>query len=239
MNRSDLRTLVIAIGLLACTVPVAAQETGEPPANGGVTQEPPVTALPTVEELEQRLAALSEAGGLAEDVVAKIREQYTQAIRFLGEAEAEAKRAADLRALADSAPQRFEAARAELATPTVDPVIPAPAEAKLIDLEQSLRTAQAESDRARAADAALEAETQQRSTRRVEIPQQIAAARQRLDELRAAPDAIVPNGPADLISARRISRRAEQAAATARIDALTAELAIFPFRCKNDLLDAR
>jgi len=210
----------------------AANDTTRSPLNGDAA-----SSLPTVEQLEQRLASIIEGNGLPENATAATREAYTQAIAFIREANAESTRAAELRALAESAPTRLQEVQQALAQPQPDIDVQPPDDATLQELNEGLLAAESEVQLAKGAVSSLEAEAQQRSIRRVQAPQLLADARQRLDELRAAPDPPGADAVDVLVAASQVLRQAERAALRSRIDALTAEIA--GIKARSELLTAR
>lgn len=213
-----LPTLLIFVAL-AIVGPTSAQQ-------GGSTDAPL-----RADEIRARLQSLGENDSA-------LAAQYREALTHLETADAATARAVEARRQAAEAPAKLDAIRAELARPSQAPIPSAPADATLATLEQSEAQAVAELNAARDLVNELQAETTRRQDRRVQIPEQLAQARQRLETLNAALDSARSEGEsAEAWEARRTLLLARRAAEGAEIEALEAELA--SDEARRDLLPAR
>jgi potassium efflux system protein len=207
-----------------------------------VAAAPPPVAPPdpqavTVEQVQSRLAELEALAPPIDGQAAAI-EELNQALSFLQETADHVAAVADLEARARSAPERLSALRSELAVPPTEVALDAPPEAKAEDLTPQLEAARVQLTTAQRIKAETSAETARRRERRMQIPDLMAAATQRRDELRdalaAGPDA---DTPPVLAEARHWRRTAELAAVEARLRRLPTEVASYDAR--RDVLDAR
>ncbi len=191
-------------------------------------QPDPAPPGPTIESIQQDLAALPETETAAADL-------YREAISRLNNAAELAKKASESRRVAEAAAPELTTIRQELAEPPKPPKPDVPANPTLAQLEQGEAQAIAELNAAREQVSELQAETTRRQERRTQIPDALAQARQRLAEIEAA----LQTPPADglLGKATRTVRLAEQLEKKTEIDALEAELASYDAR--RDLLPAK
>ena len=199
---------------------------------GDAQPDPPAASEP----------ADTPASLLAEAETSDLDESARQSIVRLAQEAAEQRRlalalsdqAAEFRSQAASASGRLAQVRAELnAPPATEPITPE-INATLPQLEQRLSQATADLNAARQALTDLAEEEAKRRERRLAIPAEIAAARQRLDALR---DEAAPDGT-DLTSrARAVRVQASIAKAEAEIESLAAELQSYDAR--QELLPAR
>lgn len=181
-----------------------AQEAPAVPANGAA---PPMTSEAAQAKLDEVQAALNLEEAVKTDLVAR----WTEVVEALQSAAAYANQATEFQSQIEQAPQRVEELQTRLAAPAADTDMEAYADADLAQLDQELATASAELAEARAQLTELESEPARRAARRKAIPEALAQARQRLDEVRtqlqATPGESTPQSEASrtLLAARQWS----------------------------------
>ncbi|MEZ6187277.1 MAG: mechanosensitive ion channel [Planctomycetota bacterium] len=203
---------------------------GAVPARG---QDPLDDARPTIAQVESRIAGLAEAA-LEPTEKAAAEAAYRQALDVLRQAEDLTARGADFARLADEAPGKLAAYRAELASPL--PALPLDAPLTPSQLEQERARASGELTVAKELIEKLRAETSLRSDRRASLPGNLARLRQQLgtleETLRAAPRPEAEPGRAEYLRSL-----AQRAALRAEISAAEQELSSYDAR--QDLLGVR
>lgn len=200
------------------------------------TTPPAASRLPTIEAVEALIRTTESAEGLAEETRTRLLELHRQTLDQLRIAQDWAAKAADLSRLREGAPARLAEIRAELAQPATDPRPEPPAEASLAQLEQLMSQAQAELETQRSAAAQIDEEFNTRNARRREIPNLLAAARERLARLEPEPAPAERELP-EVTQAREHLGQARRAAMEQEIRALEEEIASYDAR--SELLTAR
>jgi potassium efflux system protein len=148
-----------------------------------IAEAPPVakSGEPTAESVAAQIKQLEAAEAELPDR-AKLLEIYHQALDDLKQAAAQKAHADELEAKRAAAPNQLKLRKAAAsAAPAVAANLPA--DAALANWEQLLDTAEQELETAQKTLAAKEDEERHRATRRLEIPQEIATARMKLDML--------------------------------------------------------
>ena len=185
--------------------------------------------LPTRESVQ----ALLDATGDPESKAAAV---YREALALLDRRAIASERAAASRESAAAAAPLLAEIQAELQKPVEIAAPVVPEGATLPEVEQSLAQANSDLERARAEVNDLQTLAARREERLTQIPDAIAAARQRRAEITPAPAVIDPErGP--LAEAQRVRSLAEIATIDAEIAALEAELA--EYNARRALLPAR
>ena len=189
-------------------------------------------------ELEERIKTIEERTDLDEGTKSKLLDHYRQALDLARIAEGWSAKAAEFEAARLSAPQRLESIKTELAAPSPEAKAQVPQDASLQQLEHSLAQQEADLKALQAEAAALEEERKTRGDRRSKIPQETAAARQKLAELQVSLEAPPPSDENSLLT------EARQALLTARKQALEQELAAYEqetqsYDARGELLTAR
>ncbi len=196
-----------------------------------VVEESPAEK-PTVEIIQNRLKEIEASPTLDDAAKGKLRELYQQAVQDLEAAKGWAASAKRSEEMAASAPDELAKTKAALASLPRQLLITVP-EASLVQLEQTLSRKSEELASAKADLAELEAEPKHRATRRVEIPKQIAAARERLTEVESQTQALVAAADSsELAAAKRATLVARQQALEQEILALQTELKTYDLRAE-------
>ena len=220
--------IAVALTLLSLVVaaPLARAQEAEPDR---------LEAELTPEGLQARLTALEAQAELDDEAKAQGRAALEEAQAELTKA-AEASQQADaFEQEAAAAPGLLTAIRAELATPPEPPVVEAPADATPAQIDPLVQRAEQELGTAREQFELLKREQTRRGERRAALDLQIAAARQRLDELNDL--LLVPSDAGLLGEARRLKLLAQRRATRQGLRSLEAELANYDAR--RELLPAR
>ena len=179
----------------------------------------------TVGEVRSLRQQVEQAGGLEEDVKAKILETYDQAVGQLEAAAVWSEKAAAFDRARQEAPELAEALEEQLKEPLPEPTVELPKDASLDQFENRFREVKLEVDTLSEEVAKLEAEGKQRRERRKKVPQLLASARQRLLEAREQEAAIgAGQGPPELINAQGTLLEATILATEAEIAGLKREL---------------
>jgi len=159
---------------------------------------------------------------------AALLDLYRQALDDINHADEQKTRAAELEKQRIAAPYQLEIHKREQAAKSAKqpPLSVLPSGATLAVWEQMLDSAEQELQAAQKTADEKEKEQQQRAARRLEIPQAIAAARIKLDELEQTPaDGSAPSGDtAAIIQARHIARQAQKLALETEISLAEQEL---------------
>ncbi len=184
-------------------------------------------------DLEAQAAAVKQVPGLDQAARTRLETLYQQALTQLDlDADWRAK-AAEFQALREKAPQRLAELREQLAAQTAAPKAPPTSDDDLAAAELALNQAEADRDLALRSLSELEAENARRKQRRADLPQLLAAARERL----AAPlDEVAGALPA--------AQQARDALAQARSQAIASEIRayeeeILSYDSRSDLLQLR
>ena len=187
----------------------------------------------TVGEIQRLRRQAEQAGGLEEDVKAKILETYDQALGQLETAAVWSEKAAAYDRARQEAPKSAETLEKQLKEPLPEPTKELPKDVPLGQLEQRLREVKLELDTSREEVDKLEAKVERRRERRKKVPELLAAARQRLAEAREQ-EAVsrVEEGPPELTNARGILLEATILATEAEIAGLKRELPSYEAREK-------
>lgn len=227
-------TLQLWLFVTLAAVPAQAQEeTTSAPAAPEISK--PVL---TVEALQERLKQAEAATGLADEVKAKVVEQYQQALGDLQHAAEWSKKAAEFEKLRRDAPSLLEAIRAELAQPPPEAKPEVPPDASLQQLEQALAEEEAKLKAARQDAAGLDEERTRRGDRRAKLPEQITRAKGQLAELGKQLAVTPPTGePKESTQAKQAVLQARKLALEAEIDSCEKEVASYDAR--GELLTAR
>jgi potassium efflux system protein len=227
------------------TVPAATQpSTTQPTSQPAVDTQPAeveategIAAELNPDNLHSKIAQTEASTELADTVKAELLAKYQQALEQVQVAQRYAEKIAELKAKQAEAPQRLEEVRAELDAPRTPVASPDPnmpldtLTAELATREQALTVAQ---DRVKA----LDTEAQFRADRTRQIPELLAGAAKRIEEinkdLATPPTASV--SPAVGV-ARRTLLQARRRAVEREVDAYEAELS--SYRARSELLAAR
>lgn len=224
------KVLAITTALVAAVFAVcaAAQESASPPA-----ETPPLTEAAVQASLDQVQADPT----VDSDTKQAIVDTYTKALEQVRQAQLWRAKFDELEQEAQNAPQELERLQQAIAEETapVEPEIPDGA--TLADLEQRLKDRQAELAQAQGALNDLKARLAKRPERRKEVPELVAAARERLVALPAAPVSAPGDETPLRTEADRIHALALRQATQAEIAALEKELQTYETR--GQLLDLR
>ena len=187
----------------------------------------------TVGEIQRLRRQAEQAGGLEEDVKAKILETYDQALGQLETAAVWSEKAAAYDRARQEAPKSAETLEKQLKELLPEPTKELPKDVPLGQLEQRLREVKLELDTSREEVDKLEAKVERRRERRKKVPELLAAAKQRLAEAREQ-EAVsrVGEGPPELTNARGILLEATILATEAEIAGLKRELPSYEAREK-------
>jgi potassium efflux system protein len=222
-----MRAITLIIGVFLGSLLIAAATVAAPSVPDAV---PSLPAGLSRERVVERLSAL------ADDASAP-RELLTEALTLLDRRAQLVERAVESARRAAEAEPLLAEIRRELETPleTVRPEVAS--DATLSQIEQRASEISAELDLARVQAADLAAEASRRQERRTTIPDAIAQARQRLNDLDAAPAPPPESEGTTVQDARSIRDAAERASLEAEVAALQAELSEYDAR--RELLPAR
>ncbi len=220
----------------------AAVEANEPntAATAPLITADDVAAAPTLtaDAIQAQKQQIANSPDLADDVKAKLTETYDKALAQLKLADELAEKSKQYAQAAKNAPSTLEEIKKSLAQPAATTTPEVPADLTLAQAEQNLTQATTALDEAKKKAADLEDEPRKRADRRTKIPEELKTARQRLDEIQKALDAIgalEKETPSD--QANRLALLAEQKALQNRLDANNKELLYYD--ATNDLLAAR
>ena len=219
---SALLLLSFLFGVCAPTLPSQA-----PPA----TQDPADELTPAA--LQARLDAVQADGTLTADAKAPLLEALGRALEAVRAAEARQQASERFTAQRQSAAERLEQRRAELASLDGGAAGPPRRDLDLQSLEQGYAAALQAQNEAQKAAADVESERARRAERRTTIPTAIADTKARLDALPTQP-ADGNGADARLAAARRLALLAERARLQTELDTLAAEL--LAYDAEADLL---
>ena len=204
----------------------------------------PAIALPTVEETEILIKELKEAQDKQASQEEKTRfdnliDIYEKAKAKLIEVRRFEAAIAELQDARKQAPQRLAAVKAQMEQILAEPKIEETfTDWSLTQIEQHVAQQEAELTNARSNIAERESETKQRSVRRTEIPQAIAQAKERLEnikkELSINP---APDVPQEIVKAKHILLLFTEKSLQREIDSYSEE--ILSYEARGDLLAAR
>jgi len=204
----------------------------------GQTQPPkPMTDTAFVELIQARLKQVDDAQ-LDEAGKTKVRDLYQQALREMESAKTWAAKTAHFEKQAASAPVELEQTKAELATLPANPASLTTQNIALPQIEQAISKRESELAQWRSALTDLEAEPKRRAARRMDIPRQATAAKEKLADANAelqAPAAGDDTSPA--ITARRIMLLARRRNVEQEVLSYNKELAAYEVMA--DLLPLR
>ncbi|HNO78069.1 MAG TPA: mechanosensitive ion channel [Phycisphaerae bacterium] len=228
--------VILAASMLLLPWSVAGKDGQDVDTNGPAPAAAPQLLL-TKPELQLQLEQVKESVNLSDDAKAKATGILTQAIGQLEIAEQWTAKAAEFESERQKAPERLAAIQAELAKPFPEPGSDIPADATRADLELRLHQVQSDLDNEKKTLADWERERDQRTTRRKEIPELVAAAKARILAITEPaqspeddPSAIVRAAQRSLVQARRLAIERE-------IEAYNSEL--LSYDARRDLLQAR
>jgi len=199
-------------------------------ASGQEEEAAEVLSLTTIDVQRLRQQA-EEAKDLEEETKAKILETYAKALAQLKAAEDWSQKAAAFDRVREEAPKATEALEEELKRDLSESKPELPKDASLDQLEQGLMEVQLDHEAANEQLITLEAEVTRRRERRKKVPEQLAAARQRLLEARAKGHRDEA-GPPELFEAQRTLLEATILASEAEISALRREVPSYEARVK-------
>lgn len=222
------RTGAILVVFLAAAAMVAAQEPAPPTAGRALS----------LEDLQSRLSQVADSAELDAETKARLTELYNQAINFVTTRNQAADTAAKFEQQLAETPSLAQSVGEELSQPPPDPEPDAPEDVPTAVLEQQLAQAEADLAAARRTRDDLNAEPARRAERRKQIPEQLAAARQRLEEAQRQLASLAANGDSEVVfAARRLVAQARVEAVEQEIAALEKEIQTYDAR--NDLLTQR
>ncbi|MGE0481344.1 MAG: mechanosensitive ion channel domain-containing protein [Phycisphaerae bacterium] len=177
----------------------------------------------TPEALQARIEQLEKSQEFDEALRARLADLYRQALARIQAAGESASRVAQYEQAIGQAPARLEALKADLAAPADDQPAPLDASLTLAQLEALAAEAERALGDAKRAVENIDAETKNRSARRLEIPKLLADAAQRLEQVEREISQPAPaDEPVALTLAKRtlaLARREAIARETAALDA--------------------
>jgi potassium efflux system protein len=217
MNRRTWLLLAIACAAMA------AWGGEEPPA-------PPKAPQLTREVIEQRVKALAEATGVADDVRAAAQKLYAETLTAIDEAGRAATAAGAFQAKRAAAPEETAAQQARREELKQAPSYEPPVGLKLEDAEDELAKATAELKAASKALLDINEEAARRQERRRKLPAEIGAAEDRLTEARQQASAAPPTEAPELVAARACLVQARVQLAEAQLAMAQNELACYEAR---------
>ncbi|MBN1359506.1 MAG: mechanosensitive ion channel [Sedimentisphaerales bacterium] len=221
---------------------LGAGEQAEPTPSATQPAEPnqAVASAPsaiTVDTLQAQKKQIAESTNLADDVKTKLTEAYDKAIAQLKLAQELAERRQQYDQTVKGADAELARTKELLAQPPA-PLPEAPPDLTLAQAEQALNEAKLALEEARKRSTTLENEPKQRADRRTKIPEEINAAKQRLEEISQRLATLSAQAsPGDLDQANRTLLQLEQNVLQSRIEANTQELASYD--ATNELLAAQ
>ncbi len=252
---------VILSALALCALPTIAQNDTNPPQTDPPAQPaeqtgdetpadlegPPVPpervgpssdSLPSLDELDKRIAIFEQAESRTDQQNIELQ-NLKSARSYLELAQQSSARSASLQQDAASAPQRLQTVQADRAKAAETAIPPELAAAALEELETRLQAARTDLDTEKRLQNVVESEATTRVERRNNgIPNELAAARNRLEAINdALDDAPPPDMPPAIVAARRLALQAERLERTTRVTELENELRSYDAR--KDLLTAR
>jgi potassium efflux system protein len=180
-------------------------------------------------EVEAKAQAIQENANLDEALKSRIGDAYTRSLADLKTAEDWRTKTADWNSLRETAPQRVQELETALRDTPNEPTAEQLASTSVESLAQSLTQVDLQLADARKALEALQAESAGRVERRRQLPDLIAAARQRLSQAQAAPGLPAEANPQEA-EAVRTANRARIETLEAEIGALNAELSSYEAR---------
>lgn len=222
------RRIVVALSsawILCCVVPgfVAGQaKSNTPPA--ATTPENDVT----VGVATARIQALEANQELDPELKNKLLPLYKQALEQLQTATDAVARGSQNARLAAEAPQTLQKAKEELAAPALESPMSVSPDATLTQLQQLVSQAEAELAAAQNALQDLQSEPKRRADRRLEVPQQTAAAQTQREEIDKQLElAAASSDPPELVTATRFLLTARRKAIEAAEAERQTELRLF------------
>jgi potassium efflux system protein len=221
------------------TTPSPASE--GPATDQSAPQEPQAPSsppgAPTLDSINRRIEQI-KAIELDEETKSRIVGIYQEAIQQIQAGRKFAEAAVDFDREREQGPDILKSIQEELSKPIEDPVIRPEVGETLADLDNKLKTREAELDTARKTKADWEAEKARRQTRRNDIPKQLAEAQKTLSALTdVAPGPPQGNGANPLDQAKTTLDQAKRFALQSEIDMLERETR--SYEARNDLLKAR
>jgi potassium efflux system protein len=240
-SRSTARSLAFVLALLLLALAPAVGSAQEPqPRPPDETPQPGVggPAKLTAEAIQEQRAIAEKAADLDEETRKAILANYDQALEQVSKANDWASRIALYEKGIAEAPGFLEEVKQELASPPGEPKPQVPEGASLDTIDQLRAAAEAELASARDELARLEAEKQNRSVRRIALPQDTAKARENLDQVRSDLRALAAADTATRLgSSRQTFLRSRMRALESELQAYEKELEYYDRR--RDLLSAR
>ncbi len=164
----------------------------------------------STDDISNQIKQLEAAGDADQPNRAALIDLYRQALADVKQSDDQKSRIAELEKQRIAAPYQLELRKREIAK---KPTAPAqaepslPATASLDDWEQALDAAEQELQAAQKTADDMQSEQKRRAARRLEIPQAIAAARMKLDDLQQSASPASADDPA-LAQAQHVARRA-------------------------------
>jgi len=202
-------------------------------------QPPPLSDEdPTVEAVAPRVKQWKETSGVDETLRTKVLDAYRQALEALKSAEEWSAKAAEYEKARLSAPATLEEIRGELNKPVTEAMPVIPADASLEQLEQLLAQAEAELKSLQTEATNIDDEKKRRADRRLKIPEELAAAKQKLEEInKESTSTPAADEPPELTRAKKVQSVARRKAAEHEIASYENEVSSYDAR--GELLTAR
>lgn len=209
-----------------------AQQAAPPPAPEGAT-------VPTLDaqEIQARLKKIEGSDELGEPAKKKLVEAYQDVLGQLKIADEWATKATQYQQAMDAAPSVLAEIKAELSKPQAEMKAEAQSDASIAQLEQLLAKVEAELAGARKTAEDWENQAKLRASRRLEVPKLLAAAQQRMDEIKQQIATPAPAETPELGVARRAQQLSRQRAAEQENAAYEKEISSYDAR--GELLTAR
>ena len=207
------------------------------PQTAAATTAPPAPEV-TAEWVQERIKETEQNSGLDEELRAGLLKSYNAALAFLRAAEDWATKAAEYEKQRLAASETLQQIKAALAAPASETKPEVAGDESVQQLEQLLAQREAEFKAAQTKVTELEEERRRRADRKQRAPQEIAAARQELEEANKTLNAATPPEEApQLTEARRKLQLARKRALERQIGALDQE--ILSYDARGALLTAR
>ncbi len=174
----------------------------------------PTTIVLSADDISNQIKQLEAASDADQPNRAAIIDLYRQALADVKQSDEQKARITELEKQRIAAPYQLELRKREIAKkPTASAPVESslPATASLDDWEQTLDAAEQELQAAQKNADDLQSEQKRRAARRLEIPQAIAAAHMKLDDLQQSSPPSSADDPA-FAQAQHVARRAQQLA---------------------------
>ena len=186
----------------------AAQQTTAPATADSATTKP-LAAPATAADIEARMKSVQDDAAIAADEKKKVLEILQQALDAVQAADTWSGKAAEFAKAAESTPARIAALKEALAKPAADPAPDLASTTTAAQVEQLAARVQADLDAARKRAADIRDEQAGRAGRRADLPKLLAAAQQKLDDLKKEDAAVAgATGPeADAVALRQAARQ--------------------------------